>query len=342
MEMNGRKKMILGLVVESYIQTGEPVGSKAIASMLGLSVSSATIRNELADLEELGYLEQPYTSAGRIPTHRGYRLYVDDIMHKYMLSPSEMAKIDQLLSLHYRDLESILEQAGTVLSEITNCVALSTSPVSNDISILRLDLIPASSHSALIVLLTSNGLVKSRLARCEGILLAQHMELFVRLCNEKLTGLPIASITPQSITILAKEFGSFAILLSPLLDCLVALILELMENEVFLDGQSHLFDEFEPLIARDILKFLSSRTELSQLLRFPYHNTKILIGSENEVLPLQKLSLIITPYRLQGKIAGMVGLIAPTRTNYPRMLSNIDYFANQLGRILEGYFGEYE
>jgi heat-inducible transcriptional repressor len=341
MELNGRKKLILGLVVESYIQTGEPVGSKAIASMLGLSVSPATIRNELADLETLGYLEQPHTSAGRVPTHRGYRLYVDGIMNKYLLSQIEKARIDHMLSLHYGDLENILEQAGKVLSEITNCVALSTSPISNGISILRLDLIPASNRSALIVLLTSSGIVKSRLARCEGTLYATHLEIFVNLCNDKLTGIPIETITPQSITILAKEFGNFAILLSPLLDCLVELIQELMENEVLVDGQSHLLDEFEPIMARDILKFLSSRNELSRLLSHPYDNTKILIGSENEYQPLQNLSLIISPYRLQGRIAGMVGLIAPTRINYPRMLSNIDYFASQLGRILEGYFGEY-
>ena len=341
MEMNGRKKLILGLVVESYIQSGEPVGSKALASMLGLSVSPATIRNELADLETLGFLEQPHTSSGRVPTHRGYRLYVDGIMHKYLLSQVEMTRIDHMLSLHYGDLETILEQAGKVLSEITNCVALSTSPVSNGISILRLELIPASNSSALIVLLTSSGIVKSKLARCEGRLFAQHIELFVKLCNDKLARIPIESITPQSITILAKEFGNSAILLSPLLDCVIELIQELMDNEVFLDGQSHLLDDFEPIMAKDILKFLSSRNELSRLLSQPYDNTKILIGSENEVIPLQNLSLIISPYRLQGKIAGMVGLIAPTRINYPRMLSNIDYFAYQLGRILEGYFGEY-
>ena len=341
MDLTGRKKQILGLVIESFIASGEPVGSKGIASMLGLSVSPATIRNELADLEEMGYLEHPHTSAGRIPTHRGYRLYVDNIMHRHLLTQIEKANIDKMLSMNYGDLETILERAGKALSEITSCVALSTSPVSNGIRILRLDLIPASNRSALLVLLTSSGIVKSQLVRCEGNLYPEHYQLFVNCCNIKLIGIPIETISPQSISILAKEFGSAAILLSPLLDCLVLLIGELMENEVFLDGLSHLLDEFEPIIAKNILKFLSSRNELSRMFSHPYDNTKILIGIENEFVPLQNLSIIISPYRLRGRIAGMVGLIAPTRTNYPRMLSNIDYFANQLGRILEGYFGEY-
>ena len=177
--LSERKQKILALIVESYIATGEPVGSKTLQNTMGNSVSSATIRNDMADLVELGYLIQPHTSAGRAPSQAGYRYYVDNLMTKYELGHEEQERIKTWLQGYSGEPDQLLEKAGSILSELTNCVAVSSSPSDSEALIKRVELVPLSSKTAMVVLLATSGILKSMVVRTESEITTQIADITV-------------------------------------------------------------------------------------------------------------------------------------------------------------------
>lgn len=162
MELSERRQRILAAIVEQFIASGEPVGSKALCNLFELSISSATIRNEMAALAELGLIEQPHTSAGRVPSHLGYRYYVDHLMSCRALGVKQRHALEESMVVHSGDPEQILEQAGELLAEITNCAAVSTTPADESAMIRKVDLLPMGGRTIMLVLVTSNGVVRSR------------------------------------------------------------------------------------------------------------------------------------------------------------------------------------
>ena len=166
MELSDRKQKILASIVEQYIRSGEPIGSKTLMELLPMKVSSATIRNEMAELASMGLLEQPHTSAGRIPSHAGYRYYIDHLMHARELDDSDRQKIEAAFGTGL-DPEQLLSRAGEVLSELTKCAAVSTTPAGESTRIRRIEMVPVGSRTAMLVLLTSTGILKSRICRSD-------------------------------------------------------------------------------------------------------------------------------------------------------------------------------
>ena len=167
MEMTDRKEKILAAVVEKYIQTGEPIGSKALVDSLGLSVSSATVRNEMADLSDMGYLEQPHTSAGRIPSNQGYRYYVEHLMKTCDMSPSEKSIISSKLRESSGEPQSVLEKANNILADLTHCTAVSTTPSEAQAVVKRIELVPIGTRTAMVVMLTTTGMLKTKVCRTD-------------------------------------------------------------------------------------------------------------------------------------------------------------------------------
>jgi len=199
MELGARKLKILQAVIEAYIQTGEPVGSKALCELLDVSVSSATIRNEMASLSELGLLEQPHTSAGRIPTQFGYRLYINELMKPKPLSDEEMRYIDRYLSEYADDPDLLLEKAAEMLAEMTKYAAISTTPTNRDATIQRIQLVQTGPHTAMLVLTTSTGAVKSKLFRTNYLLNSDILRMFSNVLNEKMGSVHLLNVTPDFI-----------------------------------------------------------------------------------------------------------------------------------------------
>ena len=199
MELGARKLKILQAVIEAYIQTGEPVGSKALCELLDVSVSSATIRNEMASLSELGLLEQPHTSAGRIPTQFGYRLYINELMKPKPLSDEEMRYIDGYLSEYADDPDLLLEKAAEMLAEMTKYAAISTTPTNRDATIQRIQLVQTGPHTAMLVLTTSTGTVKSKLFRTNYLLNSDILRMFSNVLNEKMGSVHLLNVTPDFI-----------------------------------------------------------------------------------------------------------------------------------------------
>jgi heat-inducible transcriptional repressor len=339
MELADRKKRILSAIVEEYIATGEPVGSKFLANVAGIKFSSATIRNEMAELEELGYLEQPHTSAGRIPTQFGYRMYVDHLMGSYSLTSEERGAFDNMLRLG-GDIESTLEKAGDVLAQVTGCAAVSTTPDDKAAAIRRIQIIPAGARSILLVILTTSGIIKSCLCRISEDLTADMVGFFSRFVDDRFCGITIDRVTPGFVNGIKGELYEYTYALSPIVD-IIAEELHSASSGVFVGGATNLLAhrEFDSEKIVKIMKFLESRDELLQVIG-GVNGVSVSIGAENGRTFMKNSALIAAPYAFKGKICGAVGIIGPSRINYAKMMSSIEYFSTVLSRLINESFGD--
>ena len=207
MDLTERKKRILRAIIESYIQSAEPVGSKAIASSIGMEVSSATIRNEMADLEAMGLLEKPHTSAGRIPSPKGYRLYVNELMEEHKLSLQETERMNQALRLQMQELDRVLDQAGRVVSRLTNYPAFALSSGMDKVTIRRFDLLMVEHNAFIIVVMTDTNVVRNRLIRLPSDLTEAQLQMLNTLLNTTFTGLTLAEIAPELMRVAQHAAG---------------------------------------------------------------------------------------------------------------------------------------
>ncbi|MEG1550986.1 MAG: heat-inducible transcriptional repressor HrcA, partial [Oscillospiraceae bacterium] len=295
--MTERKERLLCAIVEKYIETGEPIGSKALVESLGMSVSSATVRNEMSDLVSMGYLEQPHTSAGRIPSSAGYRYYVDRLMNKYELSQNEKRVIETQLFKVSGEPQKILEQAGNILAEITNCAAVSTTPSDESAVIRRIELVPIGTKTAMVVILTSSGLLKSKVCRTEAEITLDMVESFYNMTMTHFIGKNVSNMNIAKIQTLAVSLGEKFFVMTPLLVTLCDLAEMTERTELLLEGQSNLLNhkEFESN-AYEIMEFLRRSEPLNQIFtknveqKSDKFSPNVLIGKENLFRELQNSS----------------------------------------------------
>lgn len=339
MELSERKKKLLAAIVERYIATGEPVGSKVLADLPGLSVSSATIRNEMAELVNMGLLEQPHTSAGRVPSSAGYRYYVDHLMGRYELSPHEKQLIALKLQNASGDVQKVLESAGNILAEMTRCAAVSTTPSDEAAVVRRVELVPIGSRTAMIVMLTSSGILKSRVCKTLSEITVDMAESFYNIVNANFIGKPAAALHIAKIQTLAVSLGEKSLEMTPLLVALADVAAMTERTELLLEGQSNLlgYKEYEQN-AYELIEFLRRAEPLGQL--FAGHQNgengkpSILIGDENRYRELQNSSMIFSNYEIAGHQSGTLGLIGPTRIDYARLIPSLRYLTEIVGKIL--------
>ena len=207
MELSERKKRILRAIIESYIQSAEPVGSKAILDVIGLDVSSATVRNDMADLEAMGLLEKPHTSAGRIPSPKGYRFYVNELMERHRLSMQETERINSALRLKMQELDRVIDQAGRIAAQLTNYPAFALSSGAERVTIRRFDLLMVERNAFIIVVMTDTNLVRNRLIRLPSDLTEAQLQMLNTLLNTTFTGLTLEEITPELMRVAQHAAG---------------------------------------------------------------------------------------------------------------------------------------
>ena len=303
MDLTERKKRILRAIIESYIQSAEPVGSKAIASSIGMKVSSATIRNEMADLEALGLLEKPHTSAGRIPSPKGYRFYVNELMEEHKLSLQETQRINQALRLKMQELDRVLDQAGRVVSQLTNYPA---------------------------------NVVRNRLIRLPSDLTEAQLQLLNTLLNATFTGLPLDEITPELMRVAQHAAGEAYGLISLVVSFAMEVLESLEQRTVHTSGIAHLLElpEYRSLErAQPLLSYLSEDADPS---RFPVPKDaamNILIGPENVAAALQDTSVVVASYDIGEGMRGVIGVVGPTRMDYAKITARLSYLAEGLTRL---------
>ena len=336
MELSERKLKILAAIVDAYVKTGEPVGSKSLACDLG--VSSATIRNEMSELADMGLLEQPHTSAGRVPSQKGYRVYIDRIMNRKPISRKEQLYLDGLLFSSAYDPEKLLEGVSQALAGLTRFAAVSTAPSGRKADIRALQFVQTGHRTAMLILLTSAGTMKNQVFRCDFDLSPEILRVFFRVMNERLAGMPVASVTPAFVQTLAASLGDLTALMSSALAALLEAAQESVETEIRLNGQMNLlfYPEFERGNARRVMDFLERPQDLADLLLRPQPSAdvKVMIGEETRHPELYDSSVIVGQYAISGKNAGAIGVIGPTRMDYAGLISKIEYLSGSVSRML--------
>lgn len=335
MELTARKKQILKVVTERYIDAAEPVGSKFIAQAMGGNLSSATIRNELADLTELGYLEQPHTSAGRIPSPKGYRLYVNELMERRSVSDQEAAAISQALGGRMRELDSVIAQAGQLVSSIVSYPAYAAAVGKGGVTIRRFDLLPVDTGSFIAVVMTADSRVKSRLLHTDLPVEAEQLSALANLLNTHFTETGPEGMGEKLMALTGQLPPELFMPLSLAVEYAGEVMDRSARNQVYTTGQTQLLlqPEFQdPGRANELMRLLTDqKAELPVL----DENTpmQILIGPENVNEALKDASVVVASYDIGENMRGLIGVVGPTRMDYAAVAARLSYFAESLTKM---------
>ena len=338
MELSDRKKKILRTIVDLYIRTAEPVASKTIAQMPDMDFSSATIRNEMAELTTLGYLEQPHTSAGRIPSAAGYRLYVDELMQDYRLSTDETRSINQAMELKMQEVDKVVSQVGKLVSQMTNLPAYAMAARAGGLTVKRFDLILADSGSFILVVMLSDDSVKNKLIRLPVELTGADLKLLAAILNASATDLTAEQLTPEVLAKLTRSAGAAASLVPIVMD-FVTSVLGAERSEVYMTGQARLLGQPEYHDIDKAQKMLTTLDEdvvsnLPAALRSG-SRTQILVGPENVAQELKDTSVVMTKFDIGDGMQGLIGVVGPTRMDYAQITARLSYFAENLSRMFQ-------
>ena len=339
MELSERKKQILKAIIGDYIRTAEPVGSKALTEGHALPFSSATIRNEMSELEEMGYLEKPH-SAGRIPSPRGYRLYVDELMEQPQDTGEEDPSLQSMMQTKVRELDRLIQEAGRLISSLTNYASVAVTPAMTQISIRQFEIIAVDKMNFVIVVVTDSGTVKNKMVRTIANVSKDEAELLTYVLNQTLTGLPLSHITAERFDIVRRAAGLTA-LLAPVAEYIAELIEELSDQKVFLEGTNKLlrFPEYRDMHkAQVLLDYMEDdRRHLLPATR-KIDGIQFFIGPENGENPLSDTSAIYAKYDI-GKIGqGVIGIVGPTRMDYAKLSAQLSRFAKGLNKLIAETF----
>ncbi len=339
MQLDERKFMILKAIIDDYVLTGMSVGSRTISRKSGVGFSPATIRNEMSDLEELGYLDQPHTSAGRVPSHKAYRLYVDRLLQVGNLSPEETKKIQAHLRERTSQVQEVIRSAAQVLSDATHYTSVIVAPQAQALRIRRVQLVPITENTALLVIVTNAGIVKDAVVRVPGELSAEHLHAISNLLTDQLADRPIDQVR-QRFRVLIHQLGEHRRLLANVMNALETSIVEPSESDVVVGGSANLlsYPEYSDIEkARNFLAVLDSKETLARLLgsRGGVEFT-IRIGSENEAPEFQDCSVVTATYHIGSGTSGTLGIIGPTRMDYQRVIAVMKTLKYAMNELLSG------
>ena len=298
MRFDERKMKILSAIVETYIRTGEPVGSKTLSEMPGIDVSPATVRNEMASLFSMGLLEQPHTSAGRIPSHLGYRIYVDRLMKEEPLTEKERDEIDALFNVGDPDPDRLLQDAAEALAEYTDCATVAMTTTPSYVTVEHIDIVPADKSTVVLLVIASNGVVKSKVCRLSFCVNAGIIDFFKKFANSKFSGHTLEEISTEYVTSVAIQLGEYS-------------------------------DR-----ALEIMKLLSKREEIGPVIGKNPSGVTVFIGKENSLSQLSGSSLLVARFSIGENDCGTIGLIGPVRMDYSKLIPHLEYFAKKLGTLL--------
>lgn len=337
--LNERKQRILHAVVTDYIHSAEPVGSRTISRRYDLDLSAATIRNEMSDLEELGFLMQPHTSAGRIPSQKGYRFYVDALMDATQLTLQEETYLagffKQLQKM--REIDQIIQQTAKVLSVITSYTSLVLGPQFRRSAFKQMRLIPLDSERALVVLITDTGYIRNKVIDLPQALSSEELANIVNYLNEQLAGQTVESLSDTRLRQMRSDLYARMDLLNHMLQLLEEST-DSNEGRVFLGGTSNILNqpEFKDVEkVRHLLTLFEEGNRLSFVLETSLEGVTIRIGTENVISEMSDCSLVTATYQLHNRPVGAIGVLGPTRMEYSKVIAVIEHIAGQLNNLLK-------
>jgi heat shock gene repressor HrcA len=336
--ISNRKKQILKSIVESYIQTAEPVGSRMISEGLGLS--SATIRNEMAELTSMGLLEQPHTSAGRVPTPQGYRIYVNELMKRHKLTLSETEEINSVLRERIEQFDKAVSDAGRIISDLTSYPAYALAASHTAITIRRFDFIQVDPRTLIVVLMLSDNTVKNKLMNLTRPLDEGFVLKIGAVFNANFTNCPESEMDVTLISSVERATGDIYGLVASVASFAIKTLRETGDKKTFLTGTSHILEHPEYRDWEKAHKLMNYLSDDENVLRLPVPDNsadvKILIGPENVAEELKDSSVVVAKYDLGGGTEGLLGVVGPTRMDYAKVAASLAYIAKGMKAIAEG------
>ena len=336
-ELNERKLKILKAVIQNYLETGEPVGSRTISKYTDLNLSSATIRNEMADLEELGYIVQPHTSAGRIPSDKGYRLYVDMLMQD---KEQEVTEIKEQMLEKADKMDQLLKQAARVLANSTNYATMVSAPVSakNRLKFIQLSQVDEEQLIAVIVL--EGNIVKNQILKVDEELDSETLLKLNMLLNTTLNGMAIDQITLGLIAKLKEQAAIHSGVISDVLDAVANVIQLEQDMEIYTSGATNIFrypELSDKQSAQEIISAFEEKQQLSELvtqtLSSDSKGIQVYIGNETPVQNMKDCSVVTATYELGEGMQGTIGIIGPKRMDYERVMDTLKTLQTELDTI---------
>ena len=337
MELTERKKKVLRSVVDLYIRTAEPVGSKAITELPDMKYSSATIRNEMADLTTMGYLEQPHTSAGRIPSAAGYRLYVDELMADYRLSMDEAKSINDSLEAKMQRVDKMVEKVAKLVSQATDLPAISVASRAGGATVNRFEVIEAGTGSYILILMLSNDEVVNKRIRLPLQLEEADLKLLAALLNATMTDISAEELTPELLERVMRSAGKAASLVPVIVEFTSETLRRSGSANMAVAGQMRLLSHPEYRNIDKAQKVINGLDEesLSNLPAVMQNasGTKVIVGPENVSEELKDTSVVMTKFDIGDGMQGMIGVVGPTRMDYAKVTARLSYFAESLSKM---------
>lgn len=339
-ELSERKKQILKAIVDAHIEGGEPVGSKAVLQNQQLNCSSATVRNEMAELEEMGYLEQPHASAGRIPSEQGYRFYVNSLLEHYAMTAGEIAQINRLLRAKMEELDQILTAASNLASALTNYTGFAVRPKLGSVTVTKYETIFLQPDHFILVAVMSTGSVRTKHISPAAPVTAESVATLAEVLNRSFIGLTADRITLSTIMEMENELGPDSAIAVQTIKIVYDLLREADEGEMKISGINHLlqYPEYSDRgKLQELLGALEKKEDILDLVSRNQANDDIsvLIGSESRVDVMNNSALVFKPIVKDGKTLGAIGVLGPRRMDYAKVLATLQGLSGNIEDIIQ-------
>jgi len=333
--LTNRQLLILRVIVDDFIASAQPVGSRQISKKEEITFSPATIRNEMADLEELGFIEKTHTSSGRVPSEKGYRFYVDHLLKPEIITSEDIYRIQSVFKGQLLETEQVIRKSADILSELTSYTSVILGPDVQRHRVKRFSIVPLSSDTAVAIIVTDNGHVENRLFELPKSLTASHIEKMVNILNDRLVGVPLVELhtmlEKEALSILRQHVGS----VDSLVESLASAATGQAESKVFYGGKTNMLNqpEFHDLNKiRMLLELMDTTSQVQSLFQQNEAGIHIRIGSENNHLAMEDCSVIAATFSVGFEQHGSIAIIGPKRMDYRRVVALLDIMRSDLTR----------
>ncbi|MDQ0876972.1 heat-inducible transcriptional repressor [Paenibacillus sp. V4I3] len=338
-----RQRMILSAIIDDYVRSAEPIGSRSISKRGNVGFSPATIRNEMSDLEEMGYLEQPHTSAGRIPSHKGYRYYVDHILQHGTLHNNDLDSMKGAFAERIQEMEGVIQHVAGMLSSLTNYTSIVLGPEVFSTTLKHLQIIPLTETTAVAIIVMNTGHVENKTVSIpEGIRMSE-IEKVVNILNAKLKNVPLIEFKSRLYNEISSELSKYVNGYQELLAVVESVLQSNEKDRVFLSGMTNMLTqpEFKDVDkVKSIFDLLEEAPTLIKLFTSSNEGIEIKIGAENSIEAINNCSLITASYSIGDKPLGTIGILGPTRMEYGRVISLMEHLSKHLEVVLGRWYGK--
>ncbi|WP_421379966.1 heat-inducible transcriptional repressor HrcA [Bacillus salacetis] len=335
--LTDRQLLILQVIIDDFIRSAQPVGSRSLSKKEEISFSSATIRNEMADLEEFGFIEKPHTSSGRIPSEKGYRYYVDHLLSPVQLEKKDVKTIRSIFAERIYEMEKVVERSAKILSELTNYTAIVLGPEVKENKLKKIQIIPINQETAVAIIVTDTGHVQNRMFTIPKAINSGDLEKLVNILNERLAGVPMTDLNDKIFKevaqLLKQHIENYDLMLHSLVNTM-----DLPVNEkLFFGGKTNMLNqpEFNDIQkVRLLLNMIEQEEGIYDMIKHLPNGVNVKIGKENNVTAMENCSLITASYSVADEKVGSIAILGPTRMEYSRVISLLNFLSEDMSKAL--------